>query len=622
MMIARGGFTRRLLVMFIITLLVLSGCGITGPGGTVPPPTEEDYAGDSGNSTDIFLIDTTQNPNYLVVDLPNTAPATDPVGYTCSGRVTIPRSGFDNYDLLHIKVIREKAEDNHVAFMNNSIEDLIVHDYSSNGHYIAGWNWLRDESLAHYAQWTVFELPPGDDDISFDLTVLATDRMDGGRGFDAHFLLYYQYSQLSDIEHQDDLAGEDLAVEDDFPGNFGREARISAGTAYSMALMADGTIWAWGTNGNGQLGDGTAKAKSFPTRVVEAVGEDALTGVVGISAGNTHSLALLADGAVRAWGHNNTGQFGDGTTESSAIPIQVRGPGGNGYLTDIISIAPHSGQQFSLVLGEDGTAWTWGYNSNGVLGQNHSLISEFYPVQVKGPRGDNLLTGLKAVASGTYHAMGLHHDGTVWSWGSNSNGQLGDGTKESKPFPVQVIAPEGVGALKNIVALSAGVYHSLALRQDGTVWAWGDNSRGQLGVGPIAFIYTPVQVGSAAEGFLSDVIAISAGYKFSLALKADGSVWAWGHNEYGQLGDNTKIDRNIPVQVLGPGGEGFLSGIIEISAGESHCLALRNDGNLWAWGNNWPYRLGDGTQTHRSTPVQVRGPAGVGYLNLFKPPGE
>lgn len=250
-MITEGVFTWRLLVVLLIALLVVSGCGITGQGDSVPPPTEDDYADDSA---DVFMIDTTQNPNFLIVDLPNTAPATDPVGYTCTGTVIIPRRGFGSYDLLHIKVIRETAEDNHVAFMQNSIENLNVRDYRSNGHYIVGWHWLRDKSLAHYAAWTVTDLPPGDDDISLDITVLATDSADGDRGFDAHFLLYYQYGQQSDFEDEDDLEADDLKVDEDFPDNSGRITRISAGTAYSMALMSDGTIWAWGKNSNGQLG--------------------------------------------------------------------------------------------------------------------------------------------------------------------------------------------------------------------------------------------------------------------------------------------------------------------------------------------------------------------------------
>jgi alpha-tubulin suppressor-like RCC1 family protein len=614
----RGLFTRRVLVVLLVTLFVLSGCGIVGPGRTVPPPTEEDYADDSA---DFFSIETTQNPNYLIVNLPNTASATDPVGYTCTGKVTIPRSGFSGYDLLQIKVIREKAGDNHIAFKKTSIDNLMVQDYRSNGHHIAGWHWLRDQNLIHYAEWILIDLPPGDTDIRLDLTVLATDREDGDRGFDARFLLYYQYGHQSDLAKKVDPEVNDQAAAEDLPGDFGKEARISAGTAYSMALMADGTIWTWGKNSNGQLGDGTTNMSSFPTRVVDTAGEAVLTGAAGISAGNTHSLALLTDGSILAWGFNFSAQLGNGTTESSNIPVQVSGPEGNGILTDIISIAPHSGQ-FSLVLGKDGTAWTWGYNESGVLGQNHELMHEFYPVQVKGPDGDNLLTGLTAVSSGRNHAMGLHQDGTVWSWGSNSSGQLGDGTRESKPFPVQVIAPEGVGTLKNVVALSAGARHSLALLADGTVWAWGDNNRGQLGVSSIPYSYTPVQVESIEGGFLSEVTAISAGDQFSLALKADGTVWAWGQNEFGQLGDNTKTDRSIPAQVLDPAGENFLTDIIEISAGDAHCLALKSDGSVWAWGNNIHHRLGDGTGTDRKTPVQVRGPAGVGYLNLFKPPGE
>ena len=191
-MIATRELIERVIVILVIFLFVLPGCWMAEIEGTVPPPSEEDYG---KKSQDNFSIDTKKNPHCLYIKLPNTAQAKDPVGYTCTGKVYIPRQGFAGKDLLYLKVMRASADDNHVAFRKSSIENLVVRDYKSNGHYIAGWHWLRDDSLAHYAEWIITDLPPGFGDIRLDLTVLATDRLDGDRGCNAYFLLYYQYGQ-------------------------------------------------------------------------------------------------------------------------------------------------------------------------------------------------------------------------------------------------------------------------------------------------------------------------------------------------------------------------------------------------------------------------------------------
>lgn len=263
-MVTSGVSMRRALVVLFVVLLIVSGCGGKEHGDSVPLPNEEDYADDS---SDVFQINTTQNFNYLVVDLPNTSPVTDPVGYTCTGKVTIPRDGFGGYDLLHIKVIRETPMDNHVAFMQNSIENLTVMDYISNGHYIFGWNWLRDKRLAHYTGWTLTDLPPGDGDINLDMTVLATDRMDGDRGFDAHFLLYYQFGQQSAFQREDELDNDDLTADGVFLETAGERARISAGNSHCLDLRVDGSIWAWGNNIYYRLGDGTGTHRKTPVQV-------------------------------------------------------------------------------------------------------------------------------------------------------------------------------------------------------------------------------------------------------------------------------------------------------------------------------------------------------------------
>ena len=205
--------------------------------------------------------------------------------------------------------------------------------------------------------------------------------------------------------------------------------------------------------------------------------------------------------------------------------------------------------------------------------------------------------------------------GTVWAWGENSDGQLGDGMTTDRGTPVQVKGPGGVGFLAGVVAIEAGYFHTVALRSDGTVWAWGNNYNGQLGDGTTTDRGTPVQVkGPGGVGFLAGVVAIEAGYFHTVALKSDGTVWAWGNNYNGQLGDGTTTNRWTPVQVKGPGGASNLTGVVAVDAGYSHTVALKSDGTVWTWGDNGYGQLGDGTTTSRSTPVQVKGSGGAGNL--------
>ncbi|MCL2775481.1 MAG: S8 family serine peptidase, partial [Oscillospiraceae bacterium] len=198
------------------------------------------------------------------------------------------------------------------------------------------------------------------------------------------------------------------------------------------------------------------------------------------------------------------------------------------------------------------------------------------------------------MTEGQYYTLALKSDGTVWAWGYNSYGQCGNGSIGKSEKLTQVVG------LSSIIAIVAWQNHSMALKSDGTVWAWGYNSNGQLGDGTTTQRTTPVQVTG-----LSGIIAISAGSSHSMALKSDGTVWAWGYNGYGQLGDGTTTQRTTPVQVTG------LSGIIAISAGDSNSMALKSDGTVWAWGYNYYGLLGDGTTVNKSTPVQVTGLSGI-----------
>jgi alpha-tubulin suppressor-like RCC1 family protein len=314
----------------------------------------------------------------------------------------------------------------------------------------------------------------------------------------------------------------------------------------------------------------------------------------------------------KAWGGNWSGQLGDGTSGTDAnsnTPVQVQNLGG---LRDIAGGGGHS-----LALKTDCTVFAWGYNGQGQLGDGTSGTDRTTPVQVQN------LSGVKAIAAGQNHSLALKEDGTVFAWGHNLYGQAGDGTSGTdRTTPVQV------QNLSGVKAIAAGGSHSLALKTDGTVFAWGHNAFGQLGNGTFGGDTpnpTPVPVkgefptlqpaDSSSSNFqvppiqrpnLSGVKAISAGSGHSLALMEDGTVRSWGANVFGQLGDGTTTYRNMPVQVSG------LSGVKAIDAHTSHNLALKDDGTVlntgtvWAWGWNMHGQLGDGTTTDSNTPVQVK----------------
>jgi alpha-tubulin suppressor-like RCC1 family protein len=355
---------------------------------------------------------------------------------------------------------------------------------------------------------------------------------------------------------------------------------IAAGQGHTLALKEDGTVLAWGYNRDGELGDGTNEDSPAPTRVKDFHDSSGrLSGVRAVAAGSSHSLALKEDGTVWAWGYNSDGQLGDGTEANSSRPVRV------GELEGVEEIA--AGAFFSLALKEDGSVWAWGSNTSGqdnkVSGQlgEDAISSSDMPVEVGGLGG-----GVEEIAAGTSHALALKEDGTVWAWGDNFFGQLGDGRTEThSPEPVRVKDLEGVGAIEG------GGWFSLALKDDGSVWAWGYNQEGELGNGSTSNAKEAKCVNTAEPGdaqvvssctdsptpvrvsALTGVEAIAAGSVHALALKDDGAVWAWGANDQGQLGNGTKslggntLGINTPLKVKD------LSGVELVAAGLDYSLA-------------------------------------------------
>lgn len=273
-----------------------------------------------------------------------------------------------------------------------------------------------------------------------------------------------------------------------------------------------------------------------------------------------------------SWGQNFDGELGQGTIDSNnhEVPAEVVGPGGTGFLTGIVSVA--TGQDHSLALRSDGTVWAWGNDKWGDLGNNDpNTNSSAVPIEVVGPGGSGFLSGIVAIAGGDNYSMALKSDGTVWEWGKNTEGELGIGTSDSNNHltPTEVLGPGGTGFLSGVTAIAGGTYHSSAVRSDGTAWTWGADDLGELGDGDGTQQLeqnSPVQVvGPGGTGFLTGVVAVGGGTEFGVALKSDGTVWAWGWNFYGTLGQGTS-DGNAhpsPLQVLGAGGTGFLTGVAQ-----------------------------------------------------------
>jgi uncharacterized repeat protein (TIGR01451 family) len=380
---------------------------------------------------------------------------------------------------------------------------------------------------------------------------------------------------------------------------------VAGGERHSIALTQDGAVWGWGANGSGQLGDGILDDSYIPTRVVDPADSSGyLSGISAIAAGSSywlnfggHNLAVKDDGTVWAWGYGVYGQLGDGADVSRSTPVQVvHTADAAGFLTGVAAVA--AGDLHSLALKSNGTVWAWGFNDHGRLGDG-TTVARNTAVQVSG------LTDVIQIAGGGAHSMALTSDGTVWTWGANPNGELGDGTwgfPFSKTTPVQVVHPaDASGFLTDIVAIAAGDFHSLALKSDGTLWAWGANLDGQLGDGANTNQVTPVQVVDPADGsgFLTGVAATAGGDKFTIARKTNGEVWTWGNNNWGQLGDGTTVGSNTPKAMAS------LSGIVYVDAGNGHSLAVDQDGKVWAWGGNWSGQLGDGTAVQRTDPVQT-----------------
>ena len=377
---------------------------------------------------------------------------------------------------------------------------------------------------------------------------------------------------------------------------------LTAGhSKHNCAAKTEGTVFCWGVNNQSQLGDGTGTDRSTPVQVLGAGGVGVLTGVSAVTGGSEHTCARKADGTVWCWGRNDKGQLGDGTLTNRSTPVQVRGVGGVGFLTGVTRV--HVGHKHSCAVRTDTSIVCWGQNTNGQVGDG-TTTDRTSPVAVLGVGGVGTLSGVVEADGGETHTCALRSDASVVCWGRNNQGQLGDGTTTDRSSPVVVTGVGGVGALGGVAGIAAGFEHTCARATAQTMWCWGVGADGSNGNGSTSDRSSPVVVvGVGGVGTLTGVVRFDHGDKHVCAVRTDTSVVCWGRNSQRQLGDGSTTDRSSPVVVLGPGGVGNLSGAELVAAGGEHsCAALANR-TVRCWGRNDKGQIGDGTLTDRSFPT-------------------
>ncbi|MCB9341330.1 MAG: HYR domain-containing protein [Lewinellaceae bacterium] len=346
-------------------------------------------------------------------------------------------------------------------------------------------------------------------------------------------------------------------------------ADMSAGNYHSLGIKTDGTLWGWGYNDDGQLGNGTYDATNVP--VQSGTSND----WANVSAGFSHSLGVKTDGTLWGWGENDSGELGS-AGNYNPDPLQLF-PG-----TDWVQV--EAGYYVSFALKSDGTLWAWGYNGYGLLG-NGTTTDSNTPVQV-GTASD--WASISTNPRGEY-ALATKTDGTLWAWGTdNTNGQFGTGNTSTSLVPIQS------GTATDWVKVDAGINHSVGVKTAGTAWGWGDNFYGQLGDGTTTNSSVPVQAGPG-----TDWADITTANDCTNAVKTDGTLWGWGYNHDGQLGNGNNDNTAVPVQsgsdtdwakVKGSEYNGYFS------------LGLKTDGNLYGWGINQYGQIGNGTQDETNVP--------------------
>ena len=388
-------------------------------------------------------------------------------------------------------------------------------------------------------------------------------------------------------------------------------ASFSRGDGHNMAIRTDGTLWGWGGNWYGQLGDGTTTSRQAPVLIMDDVAT--------VVAGRANTFAIRTDGSLWAWGNNENGQIGDGTQTIAEwrtiwddgevvslhvdnerhLPVRIK-EGVTQVIATSITSTHETTSDWVFAITYDGGLYSWGSHCwDGRLGigiqPNSDLITHFDSHMPAISVPIRILNNVSYIASSGSALFAIQTDGTLWAWGFNWNGRLGDGTEATHNHPVKI--------LDNVVYVASSLEggHTMAIRADGSLWGWGFNGSGQLGDGTTSTRFAPVRI-------MGGVADVSVGAHYTMAVRTDGSLWGWGSNRRGLLGIGTATsveiregwfmpweyvlednDSHSPVHIM--------DDVASVFTFEHHAMAIRTNGTLWAWGDNTLGRIGDGTTT-------------------------
>lgn len=365
-----------------------------------------------------------------------------------------------------------------------------------------------------------------------------------------------------------------------------KAVEVSAGAYHSCALQTNGTVYCWGYGAFGSLGQGSSSSSSTAVQV------SGLSNVASISAGGYHTCAAVAGGAAQCWGYNASGQLGNSSTTDSNTPVSVSGLSGS-YVVSVVT-----GQSHTCALLGNGNVTCWGDNTYGQLGDGTSVTSRTSPSTTVAFGTGKYAT---AIASAGYHTCALMAGGSVTCWGYNGYGALGNNSTTTSNVPVTVLGTSGTGTLSNIVSLGVGQYQSLAVDSSGSTYSWGYNGSGQLGDGTTTNRLYPVNI--TAKGVLGETALVSSGYSHSCSLTDKGALQCWGDNTYGQFGNGNTTSSTTPVNTSI--GQGSVNVFAQASFGENYGCGISPSGTLKCWGWNYYGQLGNGTTTSQDLPVSV-----------------
>ena len=346
----------------------------------------------------------------------------------------------------------------------------------------------------------------------------------------------------------------------------GEITQIAAGDSHSAAVTKDGDLYMWGTNGSGQLGIQSNVASNIPVKVNNSSSTLPEKSVKYVALGTYHSAAITKYGSLYMWEYNNYGQLGNGSTTNSYTPVKI--------MENVAAVS--LGDYHSAAITKDGSLYMWGENSDGQLG-NGSTTNRSTPVKIM----ENVAT----VSLGAWHSAAITKDGSLYMWGYNNYGQLGNGSSgnyEKSVSPIKI--------MENVAAVSLGAWHSAAITKDGSLYMWGENSDGQLGNGTTNNLTRPQRIAV-------NVQSVELYGSYTTAISKDGGLYTWGYNLNGRLGNGTTTNSYTPIKIM--------SNVVS-SAGGSHTIALKKDGTVYTWGTNVYGQLGNGNNSNQTSPVAIK----------------